>query len=202
MLKNTKTISNAKFSKKRCLIMENTQQAGYDKNSKNHDGFPHDTNENRRTEKIMKNNCTLCNKEIYCPDSAMPLKRRLCYECYEKTEKDLTDKELEEIYVDMPIEKTVSMTARNLSNMIVKDMFPLVWSERKYAMKDKSKKEASGEMFMIGAYFAIRIMLQQQIEDSENMCDGKCEECELYEDECNASKNIKREKDKTPDHNQ
>ena len=95
-------------------------------------------------------------------------KKHVCYQCFQdpKNFKNFTDEERKKVHVDIPMEKFADTVAENFATMMVDDMFPEIWSEKKFDLKEFSKKELAKEMFGAGVYFGV-----QAIVDSMNEMD-------------------------------
>ena len=120
----------------------------------------------------VKVNCSFCGKEIECPkDMLQKSKKHMCYECFQNAGELAKGEDLGEVHVDIPMDKMEELIPENLTNSLVKEVFPDVWKERKEELKAMSKRDLAKEMFGTGAYIAIQQMLatmKKAKEDEKN----------------------------------
>ncbi len=132
------------------------------------------TDQNTNNKKSIKVNCSFCEKEIECPENMLHSKKHMCYDCFQNVGELAKGEDLGQVHVDIPIGKMDELIPENLTNSLVKEAFPDVWSERKPELKAMSKKELAEEMFGTGAYIAIQQMLasmKKMDEDEQNKSD-------------------------------
>ena len=118
--------------------------------------------------KSVKVNCSFCAKEIECPENMLDSKKHMCYDCFQNVDELAKGEDLGKVHVDLPLDKMDEIFPENMTNSLVEEAFPDVWSERKEELKDLSKKDLAKEMFGIGAYIAIRQMLDSMKETDED----------------------------------
>ena len=119
----------------------------------------------------VKVNCSFCGKEIECPkDMLQKSKKHMCYECFQNAGELAKGEDLGEVHVDIPMDKMEELIPENLTNSLVKEVFPDVWKERKEELKAMSKRDLAEEMFGTGVYIAIQQMLatMKKAEEDEN----------------------------------
>jgi len=108
---------------------------------------------------VVKVKCDSCGKDIECPKEMLKTsKKHLCFTCFQdpKSTKNFTDDELRNVHVDIPLDKAADEIADNITNIMVDETFPQIWSEKKEDFKDLSKKDLSKEMFGAGVYLGIQ----------------------------------------------
>ncbi len=121
--------------------------------------------------KSVKVNCSFCSKEIECPENMLQSKKHMCYDCFQNAGELAKGEDLGQVHVDIPMDKMDELIPENLTNSLVEEAFPDIWSERKNELKDLSKKDLAREMFGTGAYIAIQQMLatmKKADEDEKN----------------------------------
>ncbi len=118
--------------------------------------------------KTVKVKCSFCSKEIECPEDMLDVEKHACFECFQNKSKELSKMPPEKIHVDIPRDRMEDLIPETLTNHIVEEVFPDVWSERKEELKDLSKKELAEEMFGAGAFIAIQGVLKTIKEGEEN----------------------------------
>lgn len=119
----------------------------------------------------VKVNCDFCGKEIECPKNMLQKsKKHMCYDCFQNAGELAKGEDLGEVHVDIPMDKMDELIPENLTNSLVEEAFPDVWSERKEELKAMSKKDLAEEMFGVGAYIAIQQVLftMKKSEEDEN----------------------------------
>lgn len=109
--------------------------------------------------KAVKVDCSFCGKEIECPQNMLHLKKHMCYDCFQNAGELAKGEDLGQVHVDIPMDRMDELIPENLTNVLVDDAFPDIWSERKDELKNLSKKDLAREMFGAGAYIAIQQML-------------------------------------------
>jgi hypothetical protein len=120
--------------------------------------------------KIIKVKCSFCGKDIECPEEMLKTsKKHMCYECFQKSDTLKLDKDLKNVHVDMPMDEFTDIAVDNFTQMVVNDVFPKIWSEKKEELKEFSKKDLSKEMFGAGVYLGIQAFLDsmQELEKNE-----------------------------------
>jgi hypothetical protein len=120
--------------------------------------------------KIVKLTCDCCGKEIECPENMLKTsKKHVCYQCFQdpKNFKNFTDEERKNVHVDIPMEKLADTVAEKYATMIVNDMFPEIWSEKKEDFREFSKKDLAKEMFGAGVYFGVQAVVDSMNEMDE-----------------------------------
>jgi len=119
--------------------------------------------------KIIKVKCSFCGKDIECPEEMLKTsKKHMCSECFQKADTLKIDQDLENIHVDMPMEEFTDIAVDNFTQMVVNDVFPQIWSEKKEELKEFSKKDLSKEMFGAGVYLGIHAFLDSMKEFEKN----------------------------------
>ncbi|MCK4669828.1 MAG: hypothetical protein KAT43_01400 [Nanoarchaeota archaeon] len=116
----------------------------------------------------VKVKCSFCGKEIECPENMMHSKKHMCYDCFRNAGELAEGEDLEQIHVDIPMDKINEVLPENMTNSLVNEIFPDVWKERKDKFKAMSKRKLAEEMFGAGAYIAIQQMLATMTEDEKN----------------------------------
>ncbi|MBI2108514.1 hypothetical protein HYU10_02710 [Candidatus Woesearchaeota archaeon] len=110
--------------------------------------------------KSVKVNCTFCSKEIECPeDMLQKFTKHMCYDCFQNAGELAKGEDLGEVHIDIPMDRMNEFIPENLTNSLVAEAFPDIWSERKEELKEMSKRDLAEEMFGAGAYIAIQQML-------------------------------------------
>ena len=105
-------------------------------------------------------NCTFCGKEIKCPIDMLPkFKKHMCFDCFEKIGDSIKNEDLDEVHIDVPMDKMDDFMPEHMASTLVEEAFPDVWNEKKEEFKLMSKKELAEEMFGIGAYIASQQMI-------------------------------------------
>jgi hypothetical protein len=96
-------------------------------------------------------------------------KKHICYQCFQdpKNFKNFTDEERKYVHVDIPMEKLADTVAEKFATMIVNDMFPEIWSEKKEDFREFSKKDLAKEMFGAGVYFGVQAVVDSMNEMDE-----------------------------------
>jgi len=121
----------------------------------------------------VKVNCNFCGSEMECPPHMMEkAKKHMCHKCfYDRAEKGGDENgPLENVHVDIPTNELISKTASGMTDDIVENVFPDVWSEKREELKKLSKKELACEMFGAGAYIALsNFMRSQHDHESKNI---------------------------------
>jgi len=67
----------------------------------------------------------------------------------------------------------------SIAKGVVDKLFPMIWSKRKYELKDMSRKESCEEMFYLGALNALSNLFEGEIdpiEDDEDFDDNEDED--------------------------
>ena len=117
--------------------------------------------------KSVKVNCSFCEKEIECPENMLEkAEKHMCFECFQDISKKETI-DISKVHVDIPMEKFDETIPELMTNSIVKEVFPEVWSERKQELKEMSKKGLAEEMFGEGAYIAIKSFMENIKEEAK-----------------------------------
>lgn len=109
--------------------------------------------------KIIKVKCCICGKDIECPEEMMKTsKKHMCHTCFQnpKNHKKLSKDERKNVHVDIPVDNFMDTIADNFASMMIDDLFPNLWSEKKAELKEMSKKDLSKEMFGAGVYLGIQ----------------------------------------------
>lgn len=125
-------------------------------------------NEKNEVEKMVKVNCSFCGKEIECPEKMLNVDKHLCYECYKNPSREISEKELSKIHVDIPMDKVNEIFCDDLSRYIQEEIFPKLWQERKEKLKELSKKELAELMLIEGAVNGANILFERMKEEEEN----------------------------------
>jgi hypothetical protein len=121
--------------------------------------------------KIIKVKCCICGKDIECPEEMMKTsKKHICYLCFQnpKNFKKFSDDERKNVHVDIPVDNLMDTIADNFTSMMVDELFPKVWSEKKEYLRELSKKNLSKEMFGAGVYMGIQSFLDYMKEMENN----------------------------------
>jgi len=84
--------------------------------------------------------------------------KRRGYECFVAIEP--SDEEIKDVQVDLPIDKMPDVTVSHLTEAMVEELFPDVWSERREELQEKSKKDLAAEMFRTGTYLGVKSFLE------------------------------------------
>src|SRR3989338_3953521 len=108
----------------------------------------------------VKVNCSFCQKEIECPEDMLNAEKHACFKCFQDLEEKLSEEEIDKIHVDIPTKEMDDFIAESTVNLLMENVFPRVWSEKKSELKELSKKELAEEMFSAGAGFAVVSLLQ------------------------------------------
>jgi hypothetical protein len=119
---------------------------------------------------MVKVKCDSCGKEIECPKEMLKTaKKHLCYPCFQdpKNTKGFKDDELENVHVDISVEKATDVVANNFATMLAEEAFPGIWSKEKESLKELSKKDLSKEMFEAGVYAGIQAFMEFMQETEE-----------------------------------
>jgi len=119
----------------------------------------------------VKVNCTFCGVEIECPkDMLQKSKKHMCYNCFQNAEELAKGEDLGEVHIDVPMDKMDELIPQNLTNAMVDEVFPEIWSERKEKLKAMSKKDLAEEMFGTGAYIALQQILDmmKKVNETKN----------------------------------
>ena len=127
--------------------------------------------ESQDIKESVKVNCSFCGKEIECPkDMLQKSKKHMCYDCFQNAGELAKGADLGEVHVDIPMDKMDELIPENLTNSLVKEVFPDVWKERKEELKAMSKRDLAEEMFGAGVYIALQQMLatMKKAEEDEN----------------------------------
>ncbi len=83
----------------------------------------------------------------------------MCYNCVQNAGELAKGEDLGEVHVDIPMDKMDELIPENLTNSLVEETFPDIWSERKEELKAMSKRDLAEEMFGTEAYIAIQQMI-------------------------------------------
>ena len=121
--------------------------------------------------KIIKVKCCICGKDIECPEEMMKTsKKHICYLCFQnpKNFKKFSDDERKNVHVDIPVDNLMDTIADNFASMMVDELFPNLWSEKKEYLKELSKKNLSKEMFGAGVYMGIQSFIDYMKEMENN----------------------------------
>jgi hypothetical protein len=121
--------------------------------------------------KIIKVKCCICGKDIECPEEMMKTsKKHMCYLCFQnpKNFKKFSNDERKNVHVDIPVDNLMDTIADNFMSMIVNELFPNLWSEKKEYLKELSKKNLSKEMFSAGVYMGIQSFMDYMKEMEKN----------------------------------
>lgn len=123
------------------------------------------------TSKIINVKCCVCGKDIECPEEMLKTsKKHMCYECFQnpKNFKKFSDEERKNVHVDMPLEELTDTFADNFASIMVDEVFPKLWSEKKEDLKELSKKNLSKEMFGTGIFLGIQSFMEYMQEMEKN----------------------------------
>jgi hypothetical protein len=120
-------------------------------------------------EESVKINCSFCNKEIECPKEMLNSKKHACYECFEKLQDELPDEEIQNMHVDIPMDKMDDIAAKVFIEKIMDGVFPEFWKEAKDELKDMSRKDAVIYAFIAGA----KSMFDEMIDADKSLEKGK-----------------------------
>ena len=115
--------------------------------------------QNITDKKSIKVKCSFCGREIECPEEMMHSKKHMCYACFQNPGELAKNADLKQVHVDIPLDKMDELFPENMTNALLKEIFPDVWKERKKEFKAMPKKNLAEEMFSAGAYIAIQQML-------------------------------------------
>lgn len=117
----------------------------------------------------VKVNCDFCGTEMECPPHMLKSKQ-MCHKCFHKRTEEGGDENgpLENVHVDMPKDEIPAHVARNITDSLVEDIFPVMWQERKDELKEMSKKELAYEMFGTGAYNALFSFIEANFKRKKN----------------------------------
>ena len=121
--------------------------------------------------KMIKVKCCICGKDIECPEEMMKTsKKHMCYKCFQnpKNYKKFNRDERKNVHVDIPLENLMDTIADNFASMMVDELFPNLWSEKKEYLKELSKKNLSKEMFSAGVYMGIQSFMDYMKEMEKN----------------------------------
>jgi len=121
--------------------------------------------------KIIKVKCCICGKDIECPEEMMKTsKKHICYLCFQnpKNFKKFSDDERKNVHVDIPVDNLMDTIADSFTSMMVDELFPKVWSEKKEYLRELSKKNLSKEMFGAGVYMGIQSFIDYMKEMENN----------------------------------
>ena len=121
--------------------------------------------------KIIKVKCCICGKDIECPEEMMKTsKKHMCYTCFQnpKNYKKLNKDERKNVHVDIPVNNLMDTIADNFTSMMVDELFPNLWAEKKEEFKELSKKNLSKEMFSAGVYMGIQSFMDYMKEMEKN----------------------------------
>jgi len=113
-------------------------------------------------QKSIKVNCSFCGKEIECPEDMMDAEKHACFECFKNLDKRLSKEEIENVHVDIPLNKKDELTDMFV-NSIMEEVFPQLWHDKKSELKEMSKRELAETMFAAGVAIAFKGM---QIEEN------------------------------------
>ncbi len=128
---------------------------------------------NNEEDKIVKVSCSFCGKEIECPEKMLKVDKHMCYECYKNPPTVISEKELSRIHIDIPVNKLDEMFYESIAGTIKEEIFPKLWQERKEELKNLSKKELAGLMFIEGAVSGANILFEGMKEKEENELTGR-----------------------------
>lgn len=119
--------------------------------------------------KSIKVNCSFCGKKIECPENMINAKKHACFECFKNLDKKLSNEEIENIHVDIPIDKKDEI-GDMFVNSILEEVFPKLWKEKKSELKEMSKRELAEMMFAAGASITLKNMQmeEEKIEEEKN----------------------------------
>jgi hypothetical protein len=118
--------------------------------------------------KIIKVQCSFCGKDMECPEDMLATsKRHMCYECFQKSD-TITDKDLKNIHVDIPMDEFSDVIAENFAEDMIDEVFPKLWPEKKRDFKELSKKDLSREMFGAGVYLGIQAFMDLMRDGEKN----------------------------------
>lgn len=110
----------------------------------------------KNNEKLLKVNCSFCNKEMECPEDMMNAKYHACFECFQEREEELSKLDEGKLHVDMPMDEAFF---EGMVSTLVEENFPEVWTRAKKDVKEMSKKEVAGNMFVAGILVALKTVL-------------------------------------------
>lgn len=111
-------------------------------------------------EKMERVKCSFCGREIECPESMLDSEKHACFECFEKLKDNISKEELQRIHVDIPMEKLDEIMPQALAGVLVENVFPGLWEERKNELKAMPRQRLAETMFVIGAETMARTMVE------------------------------------------
>ena len=120
-------------------------------------------------EKELIVKCDFCGKEIPCPESMLNSEKHSCLECFKNLNKRLNKEELDKVHVAIPREKMNEVMPEILVTSMMEELFPEIWHERKYELKEMKKKALAEEMFALGAMTMAEHMIEigKEIDEEE-----------------------------------
>lgn len=116
---------------------------------------------------VVKVNCSFCGKEIECPKNMLNSEKHACFECFQNLDKLSPSEDIRKIHVDIPREKMNEIMPEVLIGLLMKEVFPRLWSEAKADIKEMSKKELSEFMFLEGIQAALDLLIGTEEEIGE-----------------------------------
>ncbi|MBN2423163.1 hypothetical protein JXB41_08120 [Candidatus Woesearchaeota archaeon] len=113
--------------------------------------------------KLIKVNCSFCNREMNCPENMIDSQKHVCSECFLNPTILKQVEGLSKVHIDAELDSFHEL----IVNSMVEEVFPKLWKDRKKELKELSKKELAEEMFGCGAYLALSNILSQSTEKKE-----------------------------------
>jgi hypothetical protein len=115
-----------------------------------------DIDKENTSSKNIRVNCFFCKKEIECPKNMLNSEKHICFDCFKNNNFSvMEDMKKGKIHIDIPESSMPEFIAKSVSDDLVKNVFPKIWSKRKEELKEISRKEAVEQMFAEGAIQAI-----------------------------------------------
>lgn len=121
--------------------------------------------------KIINVKCCICGKDIECPEEMLKTaKKHMCYKCFQnpKNFKKFNEDERKNVHVEIPSNELTDNIADDFASMMVDEVFPKLWSEKKEDLKDLSKKDLSKEMFGVGIFMGIQAFMEYMQDMNKN----------------------------------
>jgi len=125
-------------------------------------------NDMEEKEKMIKVNCSFCNKEIESPESMMNSEKHSCWECFDKIKDELPHDEIHRMHVDIPRDKADKMMCDMLTENLEDEEFSLFWKKEKEILKDMPRRDAVFHAFSHGAKSMFYLMINTEKEAEEH----------------------------------
>lgn len=114
---------------------------------------------------MLKANCSWCQKEIECPENMMDADKHICFDCFQKHEKELEKLKPGKLHIDIPMDEMGERLPEFMARALVEEHFPAIWNDEKNHLKKLQKKELCQAMFAAGALTALQAVKERGEQD-------------------------------------